>query len=177
MKQLRLGNGQLLTIREAEVPDAQTVLDFIVYIARESDNVTFGPGEFSMTVEEEERYFERIQSLPRNIIILGFIDDEQVAMADITSRPRPRLKHLGELGISVRKDFWRMGIGQEMMQYLIEWARDVGLRKINLEVRSDHQGGIALYRKMGFVDEGMGTRTMFIKGQFVDTLRMGLQID
>ena len=177
MKSLFIKNGLKLTIREAEKKDAASIIDYVNMIAGESENITFGPGEFIMTVEEEEKFIESSSKSDNNTFIVGCIGDEVVALADVSAGKRPRIKHSGELGVSVLKKYWRMGIGLAIMQYIIDWARENGLRKLNLRVREDNIGAIDLYRKLGFFDHGIITREFLIRGEFISTLSMGLNID
>ena len=48
---VRLKSGEELVIREAAPEDAATLLDFVDQVSRESDYLTFGPGEFGITLE------------------------------------------------------------------------------------------------------------------------------
>jgi hypothetical protein len=50
-KEVKLKNGQILTIREAEKEDAGRALDYLEEISAETDYLTFGPGEYGMSVE------------------------------------------------------------------------------------------------------------------------------
>jgi RimJ/RimL family protein N-acetyltransferase len=177
MRSLTIKNDLRLIIRDAEVKDAALIIDYVNIIAGESENITFGPGEFKMTVEEEEKFIESTSKSENNTFVVAFIGDEVVALADVHAGKRPRIKHSGELGISVLKKYWRMGIGLAMMQYIIDWARGTGLRKLNLRVREDNTGAVDLYRKLGFLDQGIITREFLIRGEFFSTKFMGLELD
>lgn len=48
----------------------------------------------------------------------------------------------------------RAGIGRALCEEVIRWCRAAGATSIELEVRSANDGAIALYRDMGFVEEG-----------------------
>ena len=126
MRSITIKDNLELTIREAEPKDAATILHHLNIIAGESDNVTFGPGEFTMTVEEEETHITNVSKSDNNTFILGFIGEELVSIADVDAGKRPRIQHSGELGISVKKKYWRMGIGRAMMHYLMDWAQEAG---------------------------------------------------
>ena len=112
-----------------------------------------------------------------NTFIVAWIGDAVVALADVHAGKRPRIRHSGELGVSILKKYWRMGIGLAMMQYIIDWAKEIGLRKLNLRVREDNTGAIDLYRKLGFHDHGVITREFLIRGEFFSTIFMGLELD
>ncbi|MCD4686520.1 MAG: GNAT family N-acetyltransferase [Anaerolineae bacterium] len=55
-------------------------------------------------------------------------------------------------GMGVIPSRRRQGIGRQMMQYLIDQARQRGLAKLQLEVIEANTGAQALYREMGFQD-------------------------
>lgn len=48
----------------------------------------------------------------------------------------------------------RAGIGRALCEEVIRWCRAAGATSVELEVRSANAGAIALYRDMGFVEEG-----------------------
>ncbi|RMG37308.1 MAG: N-acetyltransferase [Methanobacteriota archaeon] len=167
-----------LQIREAIPDDAEKMIEYIEIVSGESKNTGFGPGEFNVTPEQEREIVSRYLQADNMVFLLGFIDDELVAMANFASSQRPRFRHTGELGMSVKKKYWRHGIGQAMLQALIDWAKDTGIiRKMNLRVTTYNTAGIGLYEKMGFKRVGIITRDMMIDGEFVDTILMGLEID
>lgn len=175
---INIRNGYQLKIRPAVPDDAEEILKYVNQVAGESDNITFGPGEFEKTVEEERKFLENVNSSANNIMIIGTIDGEIAALANIGSSSRPRLQHCGELGITVKKRYWHLGVGTAMLNYLLKWAKEgKTIRKINLEVREDNFNAIKLYSKLGFVIEGRKTRTFYLKGQFYATLCMGLCFD
>ena len=63
-----------------------------------------------------------------------------------------------------------------MTTAMLEWARRHEIvRKINLEVRADNARAIALYERLGFVQEGRQTLAMRVGDTFYDTLWMGIQ--
>ncbi|WP_457558903.1 N-acetyltransferase family protein [Candidatus Harpocratesius sp.] len=176
-KSVIIRNGKTLIIRPAISDDAKAILDYINQIAGESDNLTFGPGEFDKTIDDERKFISKINITQNNIFVVALIDNEIVALADIHCGNRPRTKHTGNLGISVKKKYWRLGIGEALMKYLIKWAYNSNIvKKINLEVREDNTAAINLYKKMGFIEEGRISRVLYIKGKFYSTISMGLEI-
>jgi len=176
-KSYLLSNGYKLLIRPAIAEDASKIIKYINHIAGESDNITFGPGEFDKTVEDEREFLKKINKTPTNILIIGIINKEIVSLANIQSGNRPRTRHTGGLGITVQKKYWHMGIGKSMMDYLINWAKSGKIiKKINLEVREDNFPAIQLYSKMGFIIEGRISRMLYINKKFYAVLCMGLKI-
>ncbi|MBX5481863.1 MAG: GNAT family N-acetyltransferase [Myxococcaceae bacterium] len=86
--------------------------------------------------------------------------------------------HLARLSIAVHEGHQGRGVGRALMNELIAWARsDPRVEKIELHVRSSNHRAIALYRSLGFVEEGRKTRRLKIApGQYVDDLFMALWV-
>ncbi len=171
-------NGKRLQISRTVPEDAAAVIEFVNQIAGESDNLTFGKGEFLKTIEQEKQYFSDLQKSKNSVFIVGKVENQVVSVADLSAPEKKRLQHAGDIGISVLKEFWHLGIGTAMMHYLIAWATHTKIiRKIDLSVRISNPHAIALYKNLGFKEEGIKTRCMFIQDEFCDTLEMGLEID
>lgn len=177
-QQSTLKNQQVLTLREAEPRDAENILVFIEQISGESENITFGPGEFAMTVEQEREFLQSCADSPTSIYLLAEVNGEIAGSLNFNAGKRPRVQHMGTFGITVLRKYWGLGLGGHLLAYLIDWARAGEIvRKINLLVRTDNLPAIHLYETYGFVREGRSTRDMFIRGEFVDCYMMGLEID
>jgi RimJ/RimL family protein N-acetyltransferase len=79
--------------------------------------------------------------------------------------------------MSVRKQYWGLGIGSLMLDTLIEWARaNQIVKKINLRVRTDNQRAIRLYERKGFVIEGTSRKEILFYGSYFDHHWMGLEL-
>lgn len=166
-------------IREATGDDAEALLRYINDIAGESDNLTFGSGEFAMGVKDESEYLERSLRSSNCLYLLALDGDRIIGSLHFSAHSRPRVAHVGEFGISVRRECWNQGVGSALLSALLNWAhgQETGIRKINLTVRSDNQHAIALYKKFGFVEEGKTSRLFRFDDEFIDGLHMGLCID
>ncbi len=94
-----------------------------------------------------------------------------------TAGERPRVRHRGEFGISVRKEYWGLGIASLMLDRLLDWARRSGIvTKINLRVRVDNLRAIRLYERKGFVREGTISREAVVDGEYFSDYHMGLEL-
>ncbi len=172
-----LKNGRVLLIREAAVEDARAVLDYVHGVGGESDFLSFGPGEFDLTEPEEQEFIRRCLASDNQLYILGSIDDTIVAALIFSAGRRPRVRHSGEFSMSVRKQYWGLGIGSLMLDTLIDWARHTQIvKKINLRVRTDNRRAILLYERKGFVREGTIRKEILLDGKFHDHHWMGLEL-
>ena len=172
-----LKNGLVLEIREAMPEDARALLEYVEAISGESDFLSFGPGEFELTEAEEAEFLRRYRVADTQLYLVGLIDDKLVSALTFSGGRRPRLRHSGEFGMSVRKKVWGLGIGSLMLDALIAWARETQIvKKINLRVRTDNQRAIFLYQGKGFEIEGTIRKEVFLDGQYFDHHWMGLEL-
>lgn len=178
MEQLKLRNGDTVVIRQAVKTDAKALVEYVNAISGESDFLTFGPGEFEMSIEQEESFLENVSMKKNAICLIAEVGGRIVGNLNFAGGARPRTAHTGEFGISVLKDYWGNGIGTELIKYLINWSKESGvIRKINLYVRTDNVSAIRVYKKLGFTEAGVITREFQIGDKFYDSMSMGLNID
>jgi putative acetyltransferase len=75
--------------------------------------------------------------------------------------------------MSVHDDFQGQGIGTELMTAMVDLAENwLNIRRIELQVYTDNEPGIALYKKFGFEIEGTHRNHAFREGEYVDSYTM-----
>jgi L-phenylalanine/L-methionine N-acetyltransferase len=90
------------------------------------------------------------------------------AMGDL-----PRRRHVLGLGMTVAKGWQGRGVGSALMAALIDYTdRWAGVLRIELTVYTDNARAIALYRRFGFVEEGVAHAYALRDGVYVDALMM-----
>ena len=168
-----------ITIREAEPRDAQQMIGFAQRLSEETDiDVALVPGEFTLTVEQEEQIILDYAASENSAFFLAEADGEIVGLLNCLGGKRDARRHVTSLGISVRRDWRNRGVGDALMKYAIDWARNTGtVRRIELSVFERNQGALHLYRKHGFVVEGHRRRSVFRNGKYIDDLIMAKWLD
>jgi len=136
----------------------------------------FGAGEFSLTVEQEEKMIEGLNGSGTSVMLLGLMDGDIVSIGSVQSSERPRIAHHGEIALSVSKACWGQGVGTLMMEALVQFGKEAGLELLHLGVRADNIGGIRLYEKVGFRTFGTFPKYFNIGGNHYDKLLMGLEL-
>ena len=78
------------------------------------------------------------------------------------------------LGIVIGEEEYRgQGLGKEIMELGINYGfKSLGLLKISLDVINENNSAINLYKKMGFVEEGVFKNQFFFDGKLNNVLRM-----
>jgi ribosomal-protein-alanine N-acetyltransferase len=59
------------------------------------------------------------------------------------------------LNIAVKPNLRRYGLGNLLLDYLLDYAAEIGVEEIFLEVRPSNIGAFSLYQKKGFVVNGL----------------------
>lgn len=176
-KEIKLKNGQICVLRQPLLDDAQNILDYLDAISSETDFITYGKGEIDCTLEEEQKFIQDHLEDANKMLIIAEIDGNIIGMTDFTGGKQKRIHHIGEFGITVLRKYWSLGIGSVLTETIVEWAKNSGIvRKINLKVRVDNKRAIKLYKKFGFVREGIISRQLLIDNNFYDAYLMGLNI-
>jgi len=87
--------------------------------------------------------------------------------------PGLRRSHVRALGIFVAPCWQGRGVGRQLLQRLLAWADDwAGVLRVELNVHAQNERAIALYRSLGFVEEGRHRGYVLRDGAFVDALSM-----
>ncbi len=167
----------MIIIRNAIASDAENILAYCKAVGAESDNLTFGAEGVPMTPEKERAYLESILHSKRQLYLVAVDNEKIVGTAVFSSFTKARLSHRAEISISVRKTLWGNHIGTRFMEQIIDFAKNTAKTEIiSLEVRSDNERAIALYKKFGFQKVGTFDGFMKIDGTDVscDIMRLSL---
>ncbi|AFT82012.1 GNAT family N-acetyltransferase [Leuconostoc carnosum] len=78
----------------------------------------------------------------------------------------------GELGIAILQQFQGAGLGQASMDTLIDWAQQMSLESLWLDVQTDNQVAIHLYQKYDFKNVGEVTAIELPNGRKTELQRM-----
>jgi RimJ/RimL family protein N-acetyltransferase len=97
---------------------------------------------------------------------------EVVGWCDIERHRFAANVHSGTLNVALVPRFRDRGLGFRLISATLEQARRVGLVRIQLFAHADNPRAIALYRKVGFVEEGVLRDAALMDGKFRDSLLM-----
>lgn len=85
-------------------------------------------------------------------------------------------RHVGNIGIGIRKDYRDVGIGTEMLKTLISQAKMMGLKILELAVTSANMRAIHVYEKVGFKATGRIPKFYYKNGKYYDEVIMAKEI-
>ena len=106
--------------------------------------------------------------------LLACVENEVVGQLGLHTFPNlPRRRHVGQLGMAVRDDWQGRGAGSALLRAAVDFADQwLNLSRLELDVYTDNQPAIALYKKFGFVIEGTHHRFAYRDGGYVDAYMM-----
>ena len=149
-----------IRMEKAAPSDAAMLLEYLKQVGGETNNLTFGSEGMPFSVEAEAEFISGMENSTDNVMLLAKSDEKIVGCASLNRLPR-RMKHRGDFAISVAKDYWNRGIGSQLLENIIAFARENDFEIIDLQVRSDNKSAIHLYEKYGF--KKIGEHSAFFK--------------
>ncbi len=132
-------------------------------------------GTLQMPYPSVEMWRKRLAEPPEGFVnLVACVNDEVVGTIGIHTFPNhPRRHHVAEIGMAVRDDWQGKGVGTALMQAAVDMAdKWLNLIRLELEVYTDNEPAIRLYKKFGFTIEGTGVKAVFRDGEYVDNYMM-----
>ena len=152
-----------IVIRAIRPEDAAAITD----IRHQPEVMRYTP---SMPSERARDFYGTLTA--NDHVMVGEVDGRVVGFAILGVRDGKR-RHSAWLGIAVHDEFARRGVGRALMQSLLELAdKWIGLARVDLEADAGNERAIAMYRRVGFVEEGRQKKAYFSDGQFTDAVLM-----
>lgn len=165
-----------LRIRSARREDAETLAEAQRVIARTPGRLASTPAELHDTSFRER--IERLAESDHGRFIVAEAGGELVGHAILEPLKLAVTAHVVDLTMAVHEGYQGRGIGKRLLAHLLDWARaSPKVERVELRVRSSNANAIALYRKLGFVEEGrMVKRLKLGPDRYLDDLVMGLWV-
>ena len=125
---------------------------------------------------DERRYLRAIRRYPNAAVFVADDDGSIVGRLSLARDQHPASRHVADLGLMVAATHRRRGVGTALLEAAVDWARQAGVRKLELHVFPWNKGAIALYDRFGFVREGY-RRGHYRRGdEYVDAILMAYDI-
>ena len=161
-----------MLIRTAKETDAEGVLELLLRLDEETRFMMYEPGERPTSVGRQAKTLKALLASDNSTFLLAEEGGRPVGFLEATGGTFRRNRHVAHLVIGVLKEHAGRGIGGALMAEAERWAREYGIRRLELTVQTHNRAARALYEKMGFAVEGTRKDAMRVEGSYVDEYYM-----
>lgn len=178
-KAIQLKDGRECILRNGEPEDA---IDFMKYFTdshAETEFLTTYPDETEHNEQMVAAHLRGRKDSSHDIEIVAIVEGKLIGSAGIDMiRDRDKTRHRAEFGITVMKDYWGLGIGNELTAMCVEAAKEAGYLQLELDVVADNEAAQNLYKKQGFIEYGRNPRGFKTRaGKWQELVLMRLELD
>ena len=163
-------NLKALAVRGTQGVSVPNIEEF-VELSKEIDASGFmlhDPGERDTTIEQQRKSIERILTEKNTVFLVAEADNKLVGFIAAFGGKLIRNKHSAYLVLGILEAYQGQGIATILFQRIFEWAKEVGISRLELTVIKENIKAFNLYRKMGFVVEGEKVNSLMINGEPVN---------
>ena len=165
-----------VVVRSAKPNDASALVQLGDEVGREREGWLIASSS-GRTIGDERRYLRAVRRFPHAAVLVADDDGRIVGRLSISRDEHPASKHVADLGLMVAASHRRRGIGRALLDAAVEWARDAGVRKLELHVFPHNEPAIRLYEDFGFEREGY-RRGHYRRGrEYLDAILMAYEVD
>jgi RimJ/RimL family protein N-acetyltransferase len=169
--------GNLVTFRYLRHSDISAALTFINTLIAEDTYI--GMYGKPITLTEEKRFID--QTLKAIIkgeqsYVIVEINGQFIGAGEVRKEYLRRKKHVGNIAISLLALYREEGIGTELMKTLIDEAKRMNLRLLELTCFENNSRAQHVYRKIGFKPIGIIPGAIFFKNSYVGEVVMYLPL-
>lgn len=156
-----------VTIRRCEPDDAGRIMAIFSQ-----------PGVYKMALDlpytPARKWKDFVSVTSDNIYCLvAIIDNVVVGCSRFVILPKPCQKHIGTFGIFVDENYRRDGVGNRIMEAVIDLAENwLGMLKLEVTVSVSNQLCLNLCKKYGFEIEGLSKMFAYADGQYIDAYHL-----
>lgn len=158
--------------------DAIELSKLRVKIDGQTENLDRESGEGLLTPEDFEKLIYEDSIAEKTIFLVAEVEGKIVGFARLEGSKLSRFRHKAEFGICISKEYWGRGIGKVLLENILIWADTVEIEKISLTVVQPNTKATQLYKRYGFVEEGLLIKDRIHKdGNYYNTVIMGRLAD
>lgn len=167
-------DGRAGLVREARAGDARACIKIVTEAMSDRPRTIAVLPEELWTPAEWRRH--RLSWGPRGVSLVAEVDGAVVGQLTVERGARVATTHSAEFGILVARAARGRGVGRALLRALETWAQEYGVTRIALGVFPNNEPAKALYRAMGYDEEGAERAGMRFPEGEVDVLRMSKRI-
>ena len=164
-------------VRRADPSDAEALTRLAEAVSSEPEGWLISANGEWRSVGDERRYLKALRRYPNAAVFVAVRSDGTVVgRLSVARDSHPASTHVADLGLMVAKDARRHGVGRALLEAAATWARESGVRKLELHVFPWNEPAIELYEWFGFEREGYRKGHYRRGGADVDAILMAYAV-
>jgi RimJ/RimL family protein N-acetyltransferase len=165
-------------IRHADPSDADQLTWLADAVSAEPEGWLISVAGEWRSAGDERRFLKALRRYEHAAVFVAESEDGTlVGRLSVGRDPHPASSHVADVGLMVALGARRQGVGTALMRAAVEWAREAGVRKLELHVFPWNEAAIALYDAFGFEREGYRKRHYRRGSDLVDAILMAYEIE
>lgn len=167
-----LKNNRHVTIRPAFSSDANEVADFFETVTEETEFLSKQADEANSPAEIG-RFLHVLESSKNYLFLVAKSSGKVIGMGQVVFFNKKKSRHRATVSVAIKKEFWGMGLGTTLMQFMAAFSKKNGAKQLELTVMSENKRAINLYERQGFSVVGRMPNAYLMKdGSFCDEISM-----
>ncbi|MBO4864748.1 MAG: GNAT family N-acetyltransferase [Eubacterium sp.] len=173
-KEITLKDGRKCILRPNAPDLAEGMIEYLKITSGETEFLLRYPDEVKYTLEAEQEILEKLKNDPYVIMMAATVDGKIAGNGSIAGiGVKRKIQHRCSMAIALYKEYWNLGIGKAMIDYMTELAASIGWHQVDLEVVAENEQAIRLYKKCGFIETGRRHNALkFDDGTYHDEILM-----
>lgn len=161
-----------MNIKPIKESDGEAFLALCKTLDQETQFMMLEPGERTTTVEEQSQRIKNVLSTDNQIILVAEDEDRLVGFLAAFGGGYQRNRSSAYIVTGILQEYAGRGLGTQFFQSVEEWAIAHNIHRLELTVMCHNERAVHLYKKVGFVVEGVKKDSLRINGKYVDEFYM-----
>ncbi len=167
-------DGVTFSIRQARQSD----ITGLIGVMREAiDEETYVVAESVADMIDHEEVLLRHNEVETRMFFVACVEEDVVGWVHVAHPEVEKLAHTAELTVGVLEAYRGHGIGSQLLQRGLDWAREQGYEKIYNSAPSTNERAIRFLEDHGWEVEARREDHYLIDGEYVDEVMMAIILD
>ena len=117
---IELKNNKKVTIRQAQIDDAEKLLNCVKTYIPQSDYIPKLGEEIRLTVEQEKAWIQSFMDQENSLLLVAEHEGEIIGNIDLSGNQRIIMQHTAVIGMGMLKEWRNSGLGTALLAAVID---------------------------------------------------------
>lgn len=175
-RSFHLRNGEKVILRNLGRKDLKDLVELYNSLVAEDIDIL---QDKQIIVDEGVALMEDMldrMSRGRALALVAEVDGKVVANATVVWKSG-LMSHVGEVGVTIHKDYRGKGIGTKMVETLVQLSREKGLKMLRASIFSTNKISRLLFNNLGFQETAMIPKMFYKNRSYIDEVLVVLALE